>query len=108
MAEVFGNFIKMCLKLYHLDPVNFHSAIGLVLRAPWKKTEVKLELLTDIDMLLMVEKGIRGVISDAVHQHAKANSKYMKHDDKKVKNHYILNTGMSIIYMVGQCHKSHQ
>ena len=59
-------------------------------------------------MLLMVEKGIRGVICDAVNQHAKANSKRMKDYDKKVKNHYILNIGMSIIYMVGQCHKSFQ
>ena len=108
LAEGFENFIKMCLKLYHLDPVNVHPAIWLVLRAAWKKTEVKLELLTDIDMLLMVEKGIRGVICDAVNQHAKANSKRMKDYDKKVKNHYILNIGMSIIYMVGQCHKSSQ
>ena len=108
LAEGFENFIKMCFKLYHLDPVNVHPAIWLVLRAAWKKTEVKLELLTDIDMLLMVEKGIRGVICDAVNQHAKANSKRMKDYDKKVKNHYILNIGMSIIYMVGQCHKSFQ
>ena len=108
LAEGFENFIKMCLKLYHLDPVNVHPAVWLVLRAAWKKTEVKLELLTDIDMLLMVEKGIRGVICDAVNQHAKANSKRMKDYDKKVKNHYILNIGMSIIYMVGQCHKSSQ
>ena len=44
----------------------------------FKKTEVKLELLTDIDMLLMVEKGIRGGICHAIHQYGKANNKYMK------------------------------
>ena len=44
-----------------------------------KKTEVKLELLTEVDMLLMVEKGIRGGICHAIHRYAKANNKYMKH-----------------------------
>ena len=47
-----------------------------------KKTEVKLELLTDIDMLLMVEKGIRGGICHAVHQYLKGNNKFMKDHDK--------------------------
>ena len=46
----------MCLKIYHLDPVKFISAPGLPWQATLKKTEVKLELLTDIDMLLMVKK----------------------------------------------------
>ena len=46
-----------------------------------KKTEVKLELLTDIDMLLMIEKGIREGIFNAVHRYAKANNKYMKDYD---------------------------
>ena len=62
MADVFENFRKMCLKLYHSDLVKFLSSPGLALQAALKKTEVKLELLIDIDMLLMVEKGIRGGI----------------------------------------------
>ena len=56
LADVFGNFRKTCLKIYHLDPVKFLSAPGLAWQAVLKKTEVKLELLTDIDMLLMFEK----------------------------------------------------
>ena len=82
LADVFENFRKMCLKIYELDPVNFLSAPGLVWQAALKKTEVKLELLTDIRMLLMVEKGIRGGICHAIHQYAKANNKYMKDYDK--------------------------
>ena len=67
MADVFENFRKMCLKIYQLDPAKFFSAPGLAWQAALKKTEVKLELLTDIDMLLMIEKGIRGGICNAIH-----------------------------------------
>ena len=64
----------MCLKIFHLDPVKFLSAPGLAWQAAFKKTEIKLELLTDIDMLLMVEKGTRGGIFHAIHQYAKATN----------------------------------
>ena len=89
LADVFENFRKMCLKIYHLDPVKFLSAPGLAWQAALKKTEVKLELLTDIDMLLMVEKGIRGGICHAIHRYAKANNKYMKDYDKNKESSYL-------------------
>ena len=54
------NFRNMCIKVYEVGPAYFLSAPGLAWQACLKKTEVKLELLTDVDMLLMVEKGIRG------------------------------------------------
>ena len=50
----------MCLKVYRLDHEKFLSARGLAWQVALKKTEVKLELLTDTDILLMIEKGIRG------------------------------------------------
>ena len=59
-SDVFENFSKMCLNIYQLDSAKSLSAPGLAWQAALKKTAVKLELLTDIDMLLMVEKGIRG------------------------------------------------
>ena len=56
----------------------------------FKKTKVELELLTDIDMLLMVEKGTRGGICQAIHRHAKANNKYMKNYNNDVMSSYLM------------------
>ena len=53
---MFENFRNKCIEMYELDPAHFLSAPGLAWQACLKKTEIKLELLTDIDMLLMVEK----------------------------------------------------
>ena len=66
LADDFENFRKMCLKIYNLDPVKFLSAPGLAWQATLKKTEVKLELSTDLDMLLMVEREISGGICHAI------------------------------------------
>ena len=68
----------MFIKVYKLDPAHFLPTPELAWQACLKKTEVELELLTDVDMLLMVEKGIRGGICHAKHRYAKANNKYMK------------------------------
>ena len=68
----------MCLKEYELDPAHFLSLPGLAWQACLKKTNIELELLTDYDMLLMVEEGIRGGICHSIHRYAKANNKYMK------------------------------
>ena len=66
LAYDFENFRKMSLKIYHLDPAKFLSAPGLAWQAALQKTEVKLELSADMDMLLMVEKEIRGRICHAI------------------------------------------
>ena len=58
LAVAFENFREMCLKIYELDPVKFTSPLRLVWQASLEKTKLKLELLTDIDMLLMVKKCI--------------------------------------------------
>ena len=71
-----------------------------------KKKNVKLELLTDYDMLLMVEEGIRGEICHAIHRHAKANNKYMKNYDKNKESSYIHYLDANS-YMVGQCFKNY-
>ena len=89
LADVFENFRNMCIKVYELDPAHFLSLPGLAWQACLKETIVKLELLTDYDMLLMAEEGIRGGICHAIHRHAKANNKYMKNNDKNKECSYI-------------------
>ena len=77
LADVFENFRDTCLDIYKLDPAHFITAPGLAWYAALKYTKVWLELLTDIDMLLMFENGIRGGITQAIHRYAAANNKYM-------------------------------
>ena len=76
-TDVFENFRDICIKNYKLDPAHYYTAPGLAWDASLKVTEVKIELLSDIDMLLMVEKGIRGGASMISNRYGKANNKYM-------------------------------
>ena len=78
LADVFNNFRDRCIKEYELDPAHFLSLPELAWQVCLKKTNIELELLTDYDMLLMVEEGIRGGICHAIYRYAKANNKYMK------------------------------
>ena len=94
LADVFENFRNMCLKPYELDPAKFLSAPGLAWQAALKKAKVKLDLLTDINMLLTVEKGVRGGMCHSIYRYAKANNKYMKDYDKNKK---------IIIYSILEC-----
>ena len=78
LADVFESLKKIYFKIYSLDPVKFISTSGLTWQTALKNTERKLVLLTDIDKLLMVDKGFRGGICHVIHRYAKANNKYMK------------------------------
>ena len=75
LADVFEKFREKCIEIYGLDPSYFYSAPGLAWQACLKKTDVKLELLTDYQMLLMIEEGIR-------RRMCQSSNKYMKNYDK--------------------------
>ena len=71
----------------------------------FKKTSVKLELLTNIDMLLMYEKGIRGGICDAVYRYAKANNKYMSNYDENEESVFLEFVDANNLYGYPMCEK---
>ena len=89
LADVFNNLRDMCIKEYELDPAHFLSLPGLAGQACLKKTNIELELLTDYDMLRMVEEGIRGGICHSIHRYAKTNNKYMKNYNINEESSYI-------------------
>ena len=88
----------MCIKVYKLDPAHFLFALGLAWQACLKKTEVRLELLTDVNMLLIVEKGTRGRICHTIHRYAKANNKYMIYYNENKELSYILYLDTNNLY----------
>ena len=96
---MFENFRNVFFEIYELYPAHFLSAPGLAWQACLKKTKVELELLTDIDMLLMVEKGIRGGICQAIHRHAKVNNKYMKNYNKDIILSYLMYLSKQFAWM---------
>ena len=98
LADVFENFRDKCIEIYELDPAHFLPAPGLAWQACLRKTKVELELLTNIDMLLMVEKGSRGGICQAIRRYAKANNKYMNNYNKDIISSYLMYLDANNLY----------
>ena len=98
LADVFETFRDKCLEIYELDPAHFLSAPGLAWQACLKKTQVKLKLLTDNDMLLMFEEGIRREMCQATYRYAKANNKYMNNHDKNKESSFLIYDDANNLY----------
>ena len=81
--------LEICLEIYEVDSAKFLTAPGIAWQADIVNTKVKLDLLTDIYMLLMTEKGIRGGIYHSIYRYAKANNGWMKDCDKIKESSYI-------------------
>ena len=98
LADIFENFRDLCLKIYKLDPVYYFTAPGLAWDACLKMTNIQLELLSDVNMLLMFEKGIRGGISIISNRYGEANNKYMKDYDKNKDSKYLMYLDANNLY----------
>ena len=98
LADVFENFRDKCIEIYELDPAYFLPAPGLAWQACLKNTKVELELLTDIDMLLMIEKEIRRGICQSIHRYAKANNKYTNNYNKDIISSYLMYLDANNLY----------
>ena len=99
LADVFENFRNLCLKIYGLDPVYYYTAPGLAWDACLKMTNINLELLSDPNMLLMFEKGIRGGISIISNRYGEANNKHMGNRFNKNKlNKYLMYLDANNLY----------
>ena len=98
LADVFENFRDLCLKIYKLDPVYYFTAPGLAWDACLKMTDIQLELIIDVDMLLMFEKGIRGGISIISNRYGEANNKYMKGYNKNKLTKFLMYLDANNLY----------
>ena len=98
LTNVFESFENKCIEIYELDPAHCLSAPGLPWQACFKKTEVELELLANIDMLLIVEKQIRGGICHTIQRYATAKNKYKKEYNKDNESSYIMYLDGSNLY----------
>ena len=87
LADVFENFRDVCMEYYGLDPAHYFTTPNFAWDAMMKKTGVQLELLTDYNMHMMIEQGIRGGIAMISHRHAEANNPYLAEGYDKSKEH---------------------
>ena len=98
LTDVYENFRKTCLTYYGLDPLHYITGPGLAWDAMLKMTGINLELISDIDMQLFIEKGLRGGISYIAHRHAKANNKFIKNYDPDKQSSYIMYLDANNLY----------
>ena len=98
LADILENFRNMCLETHELDPAYFLSLPELAWQVCFKITGTELELLTDRNMLLMVEEGIKGEITQVSHGYAKANNKYMKNYDKNEESSFLMYLDANNLY----------
>ena len=89
LSDVFESFRSLCLKGCQLDPAYFVSTPSLALEAMLKITNVKIEIFTDINMVLMTEKGIRGGLTQVIRKYGIANNKYLPNYDSSKKSTYL-------------------
>jgi hypothetical protein len=103
LADVFENFREMSLSYYGIDPCHYYTTPGMGWDAMLKMTKIKLELLTDIDMHLFMEKGTRGGICMISNRYAKANNKYLPDYDESAPSSHIMYYDANNLYGWAMC-----
>ncbi len=98
LADVMTEFRKTCKKAYGLNAPYYYTSPGLAWHAMLKHTEVELDLISDPDMYLMIENGIRGGVSSIMKRYSEANHKYLKDHDPKKPNKHILYLDANNLY----------
>ena len=98
LADVFENFRNLCQGQYGLDPAHYYTSPGLSWDALLKKTGVELELFTDLEMYLFVERGMRGGISMVSNRYAKASNPLLQDYDPSRPNKYIMYLDANNLY----------
>ena len=102
LTDVFENFRKMCQTYYQLDPAHYYSSPGFAWDAMLKMTDAKLQLLDDIDMVLMIERGMRGGISMISKKYAKANNPMVPGYDSSKNTSWLAFYDMNNLYGAAQ------
>ena len=98
MADVFESFRKTCLQYYKLDPCHYFTSPGLSWDAMLKMTNIKLELMINVDMYQFIEQGMRGGVSYIANRYGKANNKYINTYDEKAPSKYIMYLDANNLY----------
>ena len=98
LADVFENFRKTCLQYYKLDPCHYFTSPGLSWDAMLKMTNIRLDLISDVDMYQFVEKGMRGGVSYIANRFGEANNKYMKNYDETAPEKHIMYLDANNLY----------
>ena len=105
MADIFENFIKVCLEVYLLEPVKTFLASRKARQGALKNAKVEQKLLTYTDVLSVVGKAIRGGICHSINRYAKANNKYIKDYHKNKEWSYLKYWDANNLYFLDSVEK---